>query len=489
MKPLTLYTTSVSSTISHSSHIAAAPTVANPTSPATLQWCSRASFLSIALLACLAAGSSVLAQDLVSRPSGYIRVDLSPGEQRLTSTPFDPFDDTLHLPDGVRVLEWDTASASYLEPDSNTLTFVEGWLVNDSSATQTVFLAGSVVLDETRTIVIPPALSIIGYPFSSAISFTNTELGLLMQSASLPGDQLTDPAGALTVDGVLQPGRGYWYEHATTNVLTIDEPRPYDNPFGEVDTTLAITSTVATVNGLSLGLAIPADCTLIDLFIKDMSNTNAVALDVGWSLLETIAPSNIWTVNTPPLTANLYLLARADIDLDHNGIPDARERFIGEGASSLLPDYPVEIPACESVESSDFVTVYEPTTGSNLTFVVDAVPRSVSTRIIYVNADTGSDVFTGRQEAAENGDGPKRTIMAGVRAAGHAGQVNIAGGHYPEKISLAGINVRVRFTGNVSIRETPATGAISPLPSTFNPVVQQSTVPTNGPSFEAEEEL
>ena len=47
------------------------------------------------LLFTLLISLSATADSVVSRPVGYIRIDLAPNEQRLTSLPFDPLNDSL----------------------------------------------------------------------------------------------------------------------------------------------------------------------------------------------------------------------------------------------------------------------------------------------------------------------------------------------------------------------------------------------------------
>ncbi|MCL1856238.1 MAG: hypothetical protein FWF84_01150, partial [Kiritimatiellaeota bacterium] len=70
---------------------------------------------------------------------------------------------------------------------------------------------------------------------------------------------------------------------------------------------------------------------------------------------------------------------------------------------------------------------------------------------IYVDAARGDDAWTGRSaQPRGGGEGPKRTLAAGLSAAGRGGRLVIAAGDYTEKLDVRGTGVRVTVTGNAS---------------------------------------
>ncbi len=133
--------------------------------------------------------------------------------------------------------------------------------------------------------------------------------------------------------------------------------------------------------------------------------------------------------------------------------------------------------------------------GTNTTTAATAAPgtgtepRRLSARIIHVSKARGRDSFSGRSRAlilewtddalklganeplggtnavaAGSGgddsqtvgryvavDGPKRSIVAGIKAAGPGGTVVVHSGVYPEEVNLCGRNVSVHIRGDVHI--------------------------------------
>ena len=77
-------------------------------------------------------------------------------------------------------------------------------------------------------------------------------------------------------------------------------------------------------------------------------------------------------------------------------------------------------------------------------------PQSTA-RTIYVDKKTGSDAFSGRVPARGAGNaGPKRTIRAGLRAAGKGWTVRVAQGTYNENVRVNGVKLKTQ--GRVVIR-------------------------------------
>ena len=50
------------------------------------------------------------------------------------------------------------------------------WIENRQAMTQSVLLAGFVVLDDTNSVLLYPALNLFSYPFSSKITLNSTRL-------------------------------------------------------------------------------------------------------------------------------------------------------------------------------------------------------------------------------------------------------------------------------------------------------------------------
>jgi hypothetical protein len=93
------------------------------------------------------------ADNLVSRPVGFLRLSSIP-DSALLSSPFHAF-----APLSNAVLTWDAASQHYISTSS--VSPGQGfWLEN--APNQEVFLAGEVVLDETRQTVLYPSLNLVG---------------------------------------------------------------------------------------------------------------------------------------------------------------------------------------------------------------------------------------------------------------------------------------------------------------------------------------
>lgn len=470
-------------------------------------------FLNIHLCGILTVACSVFTNlvfagdDIVSRPVGYLRVDLSPNEQRMTSLPFDPLNDLIlggmtACPEqsrgatssavpgvarseaAVSILLWDSASASYVEgqdpswPSGSELepgcphpgvltadcplsTGTGFWLINHATTTQTVYLSGSLVLDEARTLTLPPSLSLIGYPYSTPIAFTNTALGKRFTSGSLSGDEISNPKSAIQNDGVLQPSHGYWYHRASTNTVTVEEPRPYGDPFPASNSLPTVTSVTCSTNGVTLAVQLPAGTALIDIMCKDLPGDGALALESGWRLAQQDMPvgdcvAMEWTDSDPPLptgvVGRIYLIGRADIDEDGNGIPDTRDRFVNghapgrsmSGASRSAMSK-TDGSGGGEIEGEEMMVI----SGSNIVAVTYVEPEKFGT--VYVEEAIGSDDFAGTESAVVGDDGPKESINAGVATVAEGGVLHVGSGSYAGDVNLVGKGVDVRIAGDVEL--------------------------------------
>jgi len=114
------------------------------------------SLISICLLELLAVSS--LAQNIVSRPVGFIRLNAS--ASALASSPFVALDSG-----ETAVLTWDAESQQYAL--TNTLPAAgHGFALAD---TQSIFLAGELSLEETNRATLYPGLNLVGYPYAGSV--------------------------------------------------------------------------------------------------------------------------------------------------------------------------------------------------------------------------------------------------------------------------------------------------------------------------------
>ena len=98
--------------------------------------------------------------------------------------------------------------------------------------------------------------------------------------------------------------------------------------------------------------------------------------------------------------------------------------------------------------------------------------------VIYVDAARGDDAWTGRSALSRGGgEGPKRTLAAGMAAAAGGGQLVIGEGAYAERLDLRGTGVRVAFTGGAALggaaerRLKREGGAVPDMPLVTPPAV------------------
>jgi hypothetical protein len=438
----------------------------------------------------LAVSLTAFSQNIVSRPVGFVRVEVPAQGQALVSLPFEPFDEDINsvladqLTGGTNastadaVVQWDSVNSVYVSAvkvadaghrkvDGNwvsdldslkaskvTLLPGEGfYILNKQYTNQTVILSGDVLLAATNEMTLAPSLNLIGYPFSTSARLEDTALGDKVEG--------TD---------VLELGKGYWCEVAGDAGMVWAEVRPYAaDVFPVDDTTPQITGMSGIDGGSAVKLMIRcagAKGEKLDIFYQDVPIANRFDTLNGWQ----IAVSN-WDLGgktevawedhggdtRPPVDqaeARYFLVARADIDSDGDGIPDARERFV-YGTDPLKKEssgLPINLAQTTSAISELALA------GTNL-LNSGAVKTNASLpgisfivgRIIYVDKHNGSDALSGRAIVVTSGHGPKKTIKAGLNVAKSGDALVIKSGHYGENLNIAGRDISVVIAGNVDI--------------------------------------
>ena len=384
----------------------------NERNPSSNRW-------SIPTLILLAAGVPLFAGDpCASIPAGFLRVCLEPGEQRLISLPFHAFDPAVtsvfsnQLSKTDRILKWNPEIQAY---ESSNLTLNAGeavWIGNTQNTVRSIFLAGTVNLEDEHSFVFQPGLNTCGYPFS------------------VPP---TSGAGF---------GSGEWIRADEVTVWT--EQRPYDDVFPQSDDSPQIAELDVTGEGRTVTLTIEPAGAVLDIFYKDMTD-EPVDFSNDWK----IAAANIpiigkqpirWTdrgdANRPApdrIGARYYLVGRADIDLDENGIPDLREKMVS------------------GAEAAD--TGISRSARQGLGSMADCIKEDMGSyregtdagagNILYVDKATGDDANDGRLRVKSGSHGPVMSINAALRKANSGDRIVIAGGLYSESLNIHSMNVMI----------------------------------------------
>lgn len=435
--------------------------------------------------------------NIASRPVGFVRVSLADGQYTAVSLPFSvtnsaidsvlagqltgtPDEETsdmvlkwdTHLPRYIRALKADgtgnpAADGKWYEdielliPSDMTIEPGEGFFVLSRAKTnQTLFLAGEIILDASNTVVLAPALNLIGYPFST---FTRVE------DSALPGspDELHVPEAPQVPVDVLEMGKGYWYDHKGETVSLWTEIRPYANLFPANDNPPSIRSINVIENGMAVSLAITccgAEGEKLDVYYQDATPSVGFACVGQWKIASAdISPegtalhwSDIGTLERPPVTdvyIRYYLVGRSDIDSDGDGIPDAREVFLYGTNPNLNENAIISAPETESLSES------MPVEGTNTvpvgTSTVVAAIQFIPGKIIYVDQNRGDDSYSGRAAIVVDQHGPKKTVASGLQAAQDGDMVIIKSGNYGENLTVAGRNVSVVIGGEVNLIGLP----------------------------------
>ncbi len=339
-----------------------------------------ATLAALALLAApggpaLAAGEAPAAGG-VSRPAGYVRVDVPAGGLALAALPFDPFAETLaellegQLAEGDSLLVWDADSGAYAalvraadgswapapaggagEGDAGEVEAAAPlaaagavfWLRNSGAAARSAFLSGGVVLDGAREAVLPPGRSFASYPFLRTFAAPGP-------AGAGPADRLLawDAASASWLEGgaagapprPVPPGEGFAFERAGTDPLAWSEPRPWPDPFpaGGLPRIEALEVSADPPAARLLVRSDPGRGRPVHVLYQDVADGGSFD-PFSWRLAGSFetggSPLSEWFDAAdpfrPPVTApraRCYLAVCGLTDADRDGLPDGLETFL-----------------------------------------------------------------------------------------------------------------------------------------------------------------
>ena len=348
------------------------------------------------------------------------------------------------------------------------------WLINHESTNRDIFLAGEVVLTASNTAILYPGLNLVGYPYSGAVRLGETALGALTGRVEVLDTTSQPPNASESVFG-----KGYWVKSLSDECIVWSEIRPYDDVFPSNQEPPAILGVEVLPEGTGVVLSIAAAGNYLDVFYQDVTSTSRFETTRGWKLAAQDVPVGgreilTWTdggggerVKANEVLGRYYLVARADVDADADSVPDARARFVNDASPAIEPAWPsiqTESLAVADVEESSRTNAESGVENTGMTNSEPARAIRVG-RVIYVDRNRGSDLFTGRAAQAVSGDGPKKTIRSGLKVAQRGDVMVIREGKYPEDLNIAGRDLNVRFEGRVDLSgPVRRTSHVSPSP-------------------------
>ncbi len=358
------------------------------------------------------------------------------------------------------MVQWDQDAQQYLTssrgedaawygPDgalsTQTLALGEGFWIENRRERQNVFLTGKVPLNGRPCLAFCPGLNVFGFPYPSSKNLNEAEL----PAERL--DQIRDSAGTAyrpdEADVLLTPGSGWWYERAGTNGFWWSPARPYEDVFETGTNAPAIKGLSAGQDSVTLSISCSGcDGEMLEVFYTDLEPAQAWTSQTGWcvaaeGLLTTGRTSFSWTdtgsTNRPAVTSvfcRIYLVGRQDIDVDGDGISDAREQFVRSASGS----------GTDGSGSGGSDGEGEEENPPN--------PRPVD-GTVYVDCSTGCDLNDGLAPSAAEGHGPLRTIPAAVSVVRHGGRIQVAAGTYAgSALDLSAKSITIAPAGCVVLR-------------------------------------
>lgn len=422
-------------------------------------WGCATSLVSIVLLAGVAP-LQARAENVISRPAGFVQLGLEPEAGTLLAMPLIPFADGLNDlfagqldaeegPVSFVLRKWDPVSANYQEafmvnssgnpevdgiwfmnpeepePADLTLTLGEGFYLQvQDSIPQTITLSGTVNVNEQADLALYPGLNLLGLPYPVEQALVDT----LLAASGSEGDILTEEGEPrrqhwlsngtwiqdldeqTASDLILSLGSGYWYESKAEELVTWNETRPFDSIFPNNNEPPYITGITIKDGAAAIQVLAGAETT-VDLFAKDLP-FNA---DQSWQLIarniRTDSDGRVTLTDPDAGPARFYVAACSLTDSDGDGTTDAM-RLLGYDNSG-------EEPTTKGGGSSNTLYV-NAATGSNLNdgFTPETAKASINAAIGI--SMTGDTIYVATGTYNEG----RVEVPAGVRMVGQ-GRVEI----------------------------------------------------------------
>ena len=354
------------------------------------------------------------ADNIVSRPVGFVRIAAPPNKSVLTSIPFYAFKNSIDevlkgqltgatneaLAD--RVIKWDPQLQEYesaFKAGGTSNPLIDGhwfrndvdwvtsglslnpgeafWIENRQTMTQSVLLAGFVVLDDVSSVLLYPALNLFSYPFSSKIALNSARLaedGAVGAAVMTNADRVTESVlnrtfwllhdtnspnhgkwldgDSLVANEELLLGRGYWYNGVGIDKFAWKESRPYADVFPADEQPPVVTAMTLGSDGSEVTLTIAtygSTGEMLEIYYKDVSPTGSLDTVNDWILaakdISSAGHTSVQWVDdgaggrgrVDSVFARFYLVGRGDIDSDSDKLPDSREMFV-YGTSATQSD-------------------------------------------------------------------------------------------------------------------------------------------------------
>jgi hypothetical protein len=135
-----------------------------------------------------------------------------------------------------------------------------------------------------------------------------------------------------------------------------------------------------------------------------------------------------------------YLVGRADIDFNGDGLPDARERFVSN-ADPLIGSSGEENKLDDGANGDK-----ESDKGKKAR---DRHENEIKAKTIHVDCNIGDDSYDGLSEKVYRKSGPKRTVNAANQVAVDGDTILVNEGVYRESVNLCGRSILFVGKGNV----------------------------------------
>lgn len=309
-----------------------------------------------------------LPPNVVSKPVGFVKIVIPPKSSVLGSAPFVFSDSSIqsilsgqltggsNATDADQLLKWDPATQQYRIiyklQESGTLSlngsWVEStpsgtalspavivpgegfWIKNQHSVTQSVFLAGEIVVSASVSITAYPRMSLLGYPYDAR---GRISAPITRKSGKRPLSIGTwYNAKNASVDGYMNMGESLWYNNQSGTAMTWTVWRPYPNPFPATPGVPNIAQLRASADGqavtLTLGTAgMPGNATVC-VHYQDVAEQGSFTSTNNWTLAQADIPVEgrlilEWTdrgsptrPGIPSVRTRIYLVTRGQDRVD-----------------------------------------------------------------------------------------------------------------------------------------------------------------------------